>query len=289
MSVYDVITARVVSLLEAGTVPWRKPWGGQRLWPRNLISGHRYRGVNVFLTACSCYSSPFWLTYKQAQALGGHVRKGEKATPIVFWTKLEKADRETGETIELPLLRYYSAFNVAQCEGLPESRIASLGPAGERPFSPIVACEQVVNGMPNRPEMRHGFEQACYVPRLDEVRLPKPEQFETSESYYTTAFHELGHATGHASRLNRKGIADVAAFGSDTYSREELVAEMTAAFLSGHCGIENKTIDNSASYLAGWLRVLRQDSRLVVTAAAQAQKAADYILGKTWEETESGE
>jgi antirestriction protein ArdC len=282
MSVYDLITARVVSLLEAGVAPWRKPWGGARLWPRNLVSGHHYRGINVFLLACSGYSSPFWLTYKQAQAMGGHVRKGEKASPIVFWTKLQKADRETGETIELPLLRYYSGFNVAQCEGLPENRIPTLGPVSERPFSPIGECERVVNGMPSAPTIRHGFDHACYVPSLDEVRLPNRGQFDSPESYYTTAFHELGHSTGHASRLNRKGIADVAAFGGDTYSREELVAEMTAAFLSGHCGIENATIENSASYLAGWLKVLREDSRLVVTAAAQAQKAADFILGKTW-------
>jgi N-terminal domain of anti-restriction factor ArdC len=123
MSVYDLITARVVSLLEAGVAPWRKPWGGSRLWPRNLVSGHHYRGINVFLLACSGYSSPFWLTYKQAQAMGGHVRKGEKASPIVFWTKIEKTDRDSGKPIELPVLRYYSGFNVAQCEGLPEKRI----------------------------------------------------------------------------------------------------------------------------------------------------------------------
>jgi antirestriction protein ArdC len=136
--------------------------------------------------------------------------------------------------------------------------------------------------MPNRPNIRHGFESASYLPRLDEVRMPAREQFDSPESYYTTAFHELTHSTGHASRLNRKGIADEVTFASDTYSREELIAEMGAAFLSGHCGIETKTIDNSASYLAGWLRVLRQDSRLVVTAAAQAQKSSDYIIGKTW-------
>jgi antirestriction protein ArdC len=140
MSVYDIITARVVSLLEAGVAPWRKSWGGARLWPRNLVSGHPYRGINVFLLACSGYSSPFWLTYKQAQAMGGHVRKGEKASPIIFWTKLEKTDRENGEPIELPVLRYYSGFNVAQCEGLPENRIPSLGPVTERPFSPCSAA-----------------------------------------------------------------------------------------------------------------------------------------------------
>src|SRR5262245_7241451 len=137
MSVYDLITARVVSLLEAGTVPWRKPWGGSRQWPRNLISGKPYRGVNVFLLACSSYESPYWLTYTQAQSLGGHVRKGEKAAPIVFWTKLEKVDRESGETLELPLLRYYSGFNVAQTEGIPVDQIPTLGAMPDRTFSPI--------------------------------------------------------------------------------------------------------------------------------------------------------
>jgi antirestriction protein ArdC len=290
MSTYDVITARIVQQLEAGTFPWRKPWGGKRHWPRNLVSGHHYRGINVFLLACSPYSAPYWLTFKQAEEWGGHVRKAERGSPVVFWTKLEKIDKDTGATVEIPLMRYYTVFNVAQCE-LPERRIPIVDTSADRPFSPIAACESVVDGMQNRPTIRHGFDGASYVPSFDEVRMPDGARFTSSEGYYATLFHELGHATSHQSRLNRKGITESAAFGSDTYGREELVAEMAAAFLSGHCDIEPAILENSASYIAGWLRAIRQDARLVVTAAAQAQKATDYILGKTWEsettETES--
>jgi antirestriction protein ArdC len=289
---FDVITARVVSLLEAGTVPWRKPWANRFSAPRNLISRRPYRGVNVFLLACASYDSPYWLTFRQAKNLGGHVRKGEKGMPVVFWNWLDKVDAETGKTVEIPFLKLYYAFNVAQCEGLPTDKVPSTAAVVERPFSPITACEHVVKGMQNRPEIRHGFTGASYVPSLDEVRMPAPERFEHAEGYYATVFHELTHATGHASRLNRKGIVETAAFGSDTYGREELVAEMGSAFLCGHAGIETATIDNAAAYLAGWLRAIRQDNRLVVTAAAQAQKAADYILGQKGDEageSEAGE
>ena len=283
MTPYDVITARIVSQLESGTAPWRRPWGGRFRFPRNLISGKEYRGVNVFLLSMMGYSSPYWLTYKQAQALGGHVRKGEKSAPVVFWSTVERLDEGADKPERVPFIRYYSAFNVAQCDGLPAEIVTAADVIPPRPFAPIVACERVVADMPNRPEIRHGFEGACYAPALDEVRMPDRPSFEKPEGYYSTLFHELGHSTGHATRLARKGIADsVAAFGSDTYGREELVAEMTSAFLCGHTGIEPATLENSAAYVAGWLKVIRQDARLVVTAAAQAQKAADYILGRTW-------
>jgi len=281
MSCYDVITARIVAQLEAGTAPWRRPWGGRFRFPRNLTSGKAYRGVNVFLLSMAGYSSPHWLTYKQAQALGGNVRKGEHGMPVVFWTewKREQAD---GTTDKLPVLRYYTAFNVAQCDGLPPDRIPADDVSPAHPFAPIACCERVVAAMPNRPDVQHGFDSACYVPAADAVRMPNQTAFDRPEGYYATLFHELGHATGHASRLDRKGITDRAPFGTDTYGREELVAEMTSAFLCGHTGIETAVLDNSAAYVAGWLRVIQQDARLVVTAAAQAQKATDYILGRTW-------
>lgn len=286
MSVYETITDRIVAQLEAGTAPWRRPWGGKFRFPKNIISGKEYRGINVFLLSAMGYSSPYWLTYKQAQALGGHVRKGEKAAPVIFWSMCDHREKGTGEQTKIPVLRYYSAFNVSQTDGLPAELVNAANDAPALPFAPIAGCELVVADMPNRPIIRHGFQAACYVPSADEVRMPDRPQFDAPTGYYATLFHELGHSTGHISRLNRKGIADSgAAFGSDTYGLEELAAEMTSAYLCGHAGIEPATLENSAAYVAGWLRVIRQDSRLVVTAAAQAQRAADFILGRSWNDS----
>lgn len=281
--VYDIVTDRVLSLLERGTVPWRRPWAGGDLAPQNLLSRRPYRGINPFLLACTGYASPYWLTYKQAQQRGGHVRKGEKSTPVIFWKpwRTERRDPETGdrETVQIPVLRYYSLFNVEQCDGIDAPAIE-----GERcDFQPIKRCESVVADMPKRPTIEHREARAWYRPSTDTVNMPRPELFDEAPAYYSTVFHELTHSTGHRSRLGRPGIEDVAAFGSTSYSREELVAEMGAAFLCGHCGIETATIENSAAYVNGWLRKLRDDRKLVVVAAAQAQRAADFILGVSWE------
>lgn len=186
-------------------------------------------------------------------------------------------------TKRIPFLRYYNVFNVAQCDGIElpsEETILSPEP---RP-SPIETAEAIVQGMPKRPEIRTGLDRAFYQPAADFVGMPSVEQFKSGEEYYSTLFHELTHATGHKSRLNRKGVADSegnwSAFGSEPYSKEELCAEMGAAFLCGEAGIVERTVENSASYIASWLQRLKNDSKLVVTAAAQAQKAADYILGR---------
>lgn len=281
--VYERITARIVDQLERGTVPWRKPWqGGQSGHPRNLVSGRRYRGINTFLLSCSPFESPFWLTFKQAKALGGHVRKGEESTPLIFWRWLDRTDAETGESKRFPLLRQYRAFNSEQCE-LPPDRIPDVAAAPENNFSPIEVCEHVVADMPHPPGIRHGGGAAFYRPATDTVQMPQPERFDESEDYYSTLFHELVHSTGHESRLGRPGITEEIRFGNHSYSREELIAEMGAAFLCGHCGIENCVIDNSAAYLASWLTRLRDDKRLVVHAAAAAQKAADFILSQQFD------
>jgi antirestriction protein ArdC len=193
------------------------------------------------------------------------------------------ADNSTEAPRGIPFMRYYNVFNVAQCD-LPARCVPVIEADRRNRFERIEAAESIVSGMPQAPAIRHGFDCACYSPIADEVRLPNMPAFDTSEAYYATAFHELGHATGHASRLNRKGIATPTLFGTDSYGREELVAEMTAAFLCGTAGIETATIDNAGSYIAGWLRAIREDVKLVVSAAAQAQKAADFILGRTWAE-----
>jgi len=258
-------------------VPWHQPWSSEAA--KNLISKREYRGINVFLLGASRYANPYWLTFRQAKQLGGHVAKGERSTPVVFWKWLEhereNADGEL-ETYSTPLLRYYRVFNVEQCEGIAPEKVPALENA--RDFQPIEEAERVVQEMPQRPIIQHEAAQAFYRPSADIVNMPAAELFNCDAEYYSTLFHELTHATGHESRLKRLDTDKLAAFGSRDYSQEELVAEMGSAFLCGHCGIAERIIDNSAAYIQGWLRSLRNDKRLVVFAAAQAHKAADFIL-----------
>ena len=272
---YQIITDRIVELLESGIVPWHKPWNtsGEAM---NLISRHPYRGINRFLLNVAGFGSPYWITLKQANKLGGRVLKGEKSTPVVFWKMIEVEDEETGKIEEKPVLRYYRVFNLEQTEGIAAPKQAE---AKKHSFTPIEVCEQMVAGMPCPPALQHKALAAWYKPEQDLINMPARNSFESPEEYYSTLFHELAHATGHKNRLNRSTLTDMAPFGSTNYSKEELVAEMAAAFLCGATGIENRTLENSAGYLDGWLRKLRKDSRMVVIAAAQAQKAADYING----------
>lgn len=279
VDIYKRITARIIEQLERGSIPWRKPWsGGEAGHPRNLASGHHYRGVNVFLLGTANHQSHYWLTFKQALALGGHVRKGERSTPVIYWRWLEREDPEHGEIVKVPLLRQYNVFNIAQCE-LPPDKVPENAATPENDFEPIDACERLAKAMPNAPTLIHGGGVASYRPASDSVQMPNPQRFSERAEYYSTLFHELTHSTGHASRLNRPGITGEIRFGSRDYSKEELIAEMGAAYLCGHCGIDNAVIENSSAYIAGWLQRLRGDSRLVIHAAAAAQKAADFIRG----------
>ena len=226
------------------------------------------------MLATAGYESPYWITFKQAKERGAYVKKGEKGLPVIYWNWQEKVDSETGEIIKRPFLKYYTVFNAAQCTELdyPDTQTPN------NPFTPIQACENIVAGMPNPPNMDNHINRAFYSVETDSVHMPPATRFDNREEYYCTLFHELTHATGHASRLGRKELAGQIVFGSHTYSKEELVGEMGAVFLCGQAGIENKVIDNSASYVASWLRKLKNDNRLVIQAAAQAQKASDYIL-----------
>ena len=278
--IYERITERIVALLAQGTVPWQKPWKARTGLPRNLVSQKPYRGINVFLLLAMSYESPFWLTFRQALQLGGAVRKGEKSCPVVFWKQTTLEDKESGEQQKKRMLRIYHVFNVAQCDELK----TGTGPM-EEPVNGIIKPDEIVAHMPQRPEIKHGMSRAFYSPREDCVGLPMRERFERAEGYYATLFHELVHATGHESRLNRVTLTEKAGFGSNPYCKEELIAEMGAAFLCGQAEIAERTIDNSAAYLQGWLEQLRSDKTLIVSAAAQAQKAADFILGYGHEES----
>jgi len=269
--------------LERGCVPWHQPWkspDGVRV-PTSFVSKKPYRGVNTFLLAVSRfkagYSSNYWLTFKQIQALGGNV-KGQHSEMVVFWKLLEKpAENPTPkhETDYIPMLRYYRVFNLDQVTGIKKPSIEGL-PA----FQPIKEAEEIAAKYQGQIGVSHGGNRAYYQPSTDSIRMPERGTFDNRESYYSTLFHEFTHSTGHESRLNRPGIVETHFFGDEIYSKEELVAEMGAAMLCGIVGIENKTIRNSASYIESWLGKLRDDKKLVVHAAAAAQKAADFILGK---------
>jgi antirestriction protein ArdC len=177
------------------------------------------------------------------------------------------------------MLRYYTVFNLEQTTG-----IETPMELHKQTFQPIERCEALVTSMPQRPTLHHGEPRAYYRPSVDAINMPRPELFDSPEEYYSTLFHELTHSTGHARRLNRPTLTDLCPFGSTNYSKEELVAEMGAAFLCGICGIENRTVDNSAAYIASWLRVLKHDKQMVILAAAQAQRAADFIQGVTYQD-----
>ncbi len=283
MDVYQIITDRICEILERGdTPPWRKPWRGGDHMPANLASKRPYRGVNVFLLHAAGYASPWWLSYKQAQERGGQVRRGEKGLPVVFWKPLAVKDKDTGKDKQVPLLRYYTVFNAEQIDGL---NLPVEAPAGD-PVAPVEAAEAVAAGYKDGPAVTHGGVRAAYRPSADEVFMPPMSLFSDAPGYYGALFHELGHSTGHEKRLDRKGITAQAGYGSALYSQEELVAEMTAAFLLGHCSMDGGEIENAAAYIKGWLKALRDDRKLVVVAAAQAQKAADWILGRREQEGE---
>lgn len=281
--IYALVTDRIMMALENGTVPWKKPWATGL--PRNLVSGRHYRGMNVLLLSLGQpFQSPYWLTFKQALDLGGHVRKGERGSIVTFWKFHEVREEQSedgGPVVTVrerpaPLLRYYTVFNAEQVEGIevptPETR-------DHPPHERIERCEAILSAMPNAPEVLRDPNKAAYSPVYDTVTIPHLEQFDSAESYYGTLFHELVHSTGHASRLDRPTLGTPAPFGSEDYSREELVAEMGAAFLAAEAGIFPPLVDNQAAYIRGWLSVLKGDKRMIPVAAAQAQRAADFILG----------
>jgi len=282
-NVYEIITARVVEKLEHGVIPWKKPWVSSDRPNQNFLSRKPYRGINVWLTAMEGFSSPFWMTFKQAQSLGANVRKGEHGTPVVYWNRLQVTDRnESGEDVEksIPFARYFTVFNVEQVDGLPMTKAELFPEQQERAFSPIDAAERILDNMPERPVTRYFGSRAVYNLQTDVLTLPERERFTSDSGFYATAFHECGHATGHPSRLDRHSNAGltVATNHGAIRAREELCAEMTAAFLCGTAGIENE-IDNCAAYVASWLAAIKGDPKAVIVAATWAQKAADYILG----------
>ena len=274
--VYQSVTDTIVSLLESDLPPWRKPWGQSKAidsaLPFNAATGRHYNGINVPLLWAdaqeSGYDSNGWLTYKQALDLGGHVRKGEHGQLVVFWKFQEVEDKHTGKKKTVPFARGYTVFNVRQCDGLSGGKVGEI-PSPVEPDN-VIAWAQSIGA-----RIQHGGNRACFIPSHDLIQLPRPEQFPERAEYHATALHELTHWTGHKSRLDRTFGKR---FGDDSYAFEELVAEMGSAFLCATIGIENAPLTQHASYLNGWLKILKSDNRAIFTAASHAQKATDYCL-----------
>ena len=264
---YAEVTARLLAEMEQGVLPWTKPWsakaGSALGLPMNGSTGRTYRGVNILTLWLGGWCSPRWYSYRQAQALGGQVRRGEKGARILFFRMLEKEDTQTGEVEEVPLARLSSVFNEEQIDW------AEGAPAAVEDVYPEARLVLTKSGA----DVRTGGAKAYYSPSGDYIRLPAFEAFESEERYWATALHELVHWTGAPARLDR----DFGAQGTEAYAFEELIAEMGAAFLCAQLGIP--AIDRHAgAYLKHWMARGRQDKRAFVRAASLAQKAADYIL-----------
>lgn len=280
MNIYESVTDRILKQLEAGVIPWRRTWATGI--PKSLSTGKEYRGVNILVLGTAEFTSLYWVTYREAQRLGGHVRKGEKASPVVFWKwrtpeELAKRREETGKENLAPCIPFTSAvFNLDQVEGI--ARPADDVPTCQR--HPLQAADRIYELMPAKPDVFHTRTSGpAYAPNYDQVSMPQLGQFETAEEYYATLFHELVHSTGHPKRLSRFGQVDGNRF--EQYSFEELVAEFGAAFLCAFAGISNPASEAlQASYIDGWSKALRQDSRLIIRAASAAQRATDYIRGQ---------
>jgi antirestriction protein ArdC len=277
--IYQSITDRFLEQLKKGTVPWQQPWTS---CVQNIVSRRPYRGINAFTLGMTDRTSPFWLTFKQALDLGGHVKKGEKSLPVIYYKLLEKQDtagrpvvREDGRPDRIPFVRWANVFNLDQTEGIEPPQIAATQNFGQ----PLEKAASIVENARLCPIHHAGF-AAVYSPKDDVIRLPAPTAFRSQEDYFQTLFHEMTHACGAAHRLNREGITQPVKFGSERYSKEELIAELGAAFLSNEAGILNQVqFDNSAAYLASWIEKLENDPRMIVSAASQAQKSADFVLG----------
>lgn len=277
-NVYDMVTNRIIAELEKGKIPWQKPWTGVRDGAYNRITKRPYSLLNQMLLQ----HTGEYATFKQWQDLGGHIRKGEKSEIVVFWKIFEskETDSDTGEIEikKIPLLRYYNVFHISQVDGVEPLAPEQLNDEVE----PIEAGDKIINDYINREHLKFvecKSNQAYYSPSNDTVVVPLKEQYSMLNEYYSTTFHELTHSTGHKNRLNRLQTGAVASFGSENYSKEELVAEIGSATLMSIAGIETpKTFRNSTAYIQNWLQVLRSDNKFIVSASSKAEKAVNYIL-----------
>jgi antirestriction protein ArdC len=283
INLYEQITNRIIAELEAGRVPWVQPWGSSAAsigMPHNAVSDRRYSGINVLTLWDAIVSRGFashaFLTFRQALALGGHVRRGERGIEVIYTRRFvpkeerRRADTEGREPSGgIPFLKWFTVFSVDQCEGLPERICEPSPPIPEGLILPQAEALIHATGA----DFRIGGPSAYYSPRHDYVQVPRPDEFHDPVNWHRTAFHELGHWAGGTARLDRDQTGN---FGSVAYGKEELVAEMTGAFVCAALGI-TPTVRH-ADYLGSWLEIIREDNRAILRAASAASKAADYLL-----------
>ena len=273
MDIYAEVTNRIIAQLEEGCCPWAKPWiaSSQAV---SHTTGKPYSLLNQMLLG----KPGEYLTFSQCQKEGGKIKKGEKAQMVVFWKWIETEDEETHEKKEVPFLRYFNVFHVDQCEGITAKHATSV----QSNVKPDEEAEQIISSYltASGVTLQHlEGDRAFYQPSTDSVTIPLLKQFSETAEYYSTTFHELIHSTGHSSRLNR--LEKTAFFGSEAYSKEELIAEIGSATLVNHCGLETtSSFRNSAAYIQGWLKALRNDKRFIVSASGKAEKAVDLLLNK---------
>ena len=276
MDVYSMVTERIISQLEKGAIPWKKPWANCLEGTFNRITRKPYSLLNKLLLL----HGGEYATFKQWEQVGGRVKKGEKAEIVVFWKMQDMAEKNENGDIEIkqiPLLRYYNVFHISQVENvLPLIKTEDFG------TEPIGLAEKILHDYIDREHIalsERESDKAFYNPITDSITLPRITQFERAEAFYSTVFHECGHSTLKASRCNREAENKMALFGSEDYSKEELVAEITSAAIMNHIGLETlATFNNSAAYIQNWLQVLKNDKKFIVVASGKAEKAAKYIL-----------
>ncbi len=275
MDIYTAVTDRIIAQMEQGIIPWKKPWIANAK-AISHTTGKAYSLLNQMLLG----RPGEYITFKQCQEAGGHIRKGEKASMVVFWKWIEQEDEETGEKKEVPFLRYYNVFHIDQCEGITAKHsTATAFPDGAEVLE---AAQEIIYDYLSREGVKLSHvegDKAFYRPSTDEVVLPIRKQFVSTAEYYSTVFHELTHSTGHPSRLNR--LSKPTFFGAEDYSKEELVAEIGASALVNHVGLETtSSLRNNTAYIQNWLSVLKNDKRFIVSAAGKAEKAVNLILNQ---------
>jgi len=287
MDIRQEITNKIIAIMERGQQATQELWvkSSASGFPINASTGKQYNGINILIlwneAAENGYEKNLWLTYKQAAAMGAQVRKGEKGTMCAYFEMMKKKDKKTenqennDESEFFPMCKPFWVFNVAQIDGLPEEMTRPDNLEELPKFSPIESAEKILAS--SGAVINHGGNRAFYSISKDEVFLPERERFTTPENYYAVGLHELTHWTGHKSRLDRKFGKR---FGDNAYAFEELVAELGAAFVIGHCGLIGATIENHANYLNSWIKVLKEDKTAIFTAAKNAGQAFDFLMEK---------
>jgi antirestriction protein ArdC len=264
-NIAQTITDSIIKQLESGVAPWVKPWNSNGIdAPFNPVAKRYYNGINFIQLSMMPASTHNWVTYKQAQSVGAQVRKGSKGVQVIYFSPLEVQDRVTNEVKKIPMLKTYTVFNADQVDGLELP-----APTERTEIEAVESCEAFIKAQ--RARIQFGGNRAFYVPSLDYIQLPELDQFKSTPDYYATALHELSHWTGHESRLNRDFSGR---FGNEAYAFEELVAELGSAMLCAHLKLDGQL--QHSSYIASWLKVLKDDPKNILKASALAQKILNY-------------